>query len=70
MFNMKIDKQLNIQDRTLLLGVPNYDVIPKIILVDDDKYSVIGISHGVNPPYLSLEIEKTASNLEGKSITV
>lgn len=70
MFNMKIDKQLNIQDRTLLLGVPNYDVIPKIILVDDDKYSVIGISHGVNPPYLSLEIEKTDSNLEGKSITV
>ena len=42
----------------------------EIILVDDDKYSVIGISHGVNPPYLSLEIKKTDSNLEGKSITV
>lgn len=70
MFNMKIDKQLNIQDRTLLLGVPDYDIIPKEILVDGNKYGVIGVSLGVKPPYLSLEIEKTDSKLEGKTITV
>lgn len=69
MFNMKVEKQLNIKDRTLLLGVPDYDAIPKVVVVDDRKINVIGTSLGVKAPFLSLEIEKTAVNLIGKTIT-
>ena len=67
MFNMKIDKQLNIQDRTLLLGVPDFDVIPEYVKIDDIEYKVVGISHGVKPPFVSLEIEKSKFILEGKN---
>ncbi len=66
---MKVEKQLNIKDRTLLLGVPDYDAIPKVVVVDDRKINVIGTSLGVKAPFLSLEIEKTAVNLIGKTIT-
>lgn len=66
MFNMKIEKQLNIKDRTLLLGVPDFDVVPESIKIDNAVYKVIGISHGVKPPFLSIEIEKTENELVGK----
>lgn len=42
MFNMKVEQQMNINDRTLLLGVPQYDVIPKTIFVDEKEFVVIG----------------------------
>lgn len=60
MFDMKIERQLNLKDRTLLLGVPNYDEIPKVVVINETKYKVLGASLGTKPPYLSLEIEKTA----------
>lgn len=66
MFNMKIDQQLNIKDRTLLLGVPEYDEIPDVIFVEKQRFHVIGVSSGSKLPYLSLEIEKTADDLTGK----
>ena len=63
---MKFEQQLNINDRTLILGKPEYDVIPKTIQIDDIGYRVIGLSHGVKPPFVSLEIEKTEKNLNEK----
>ena len=61
---MKIEKQLNIEDRTLLLGIPKYDSIPEKVEIEGRQYKVIGISHGVKPPFVSLEIEKTAEKVK------
>lgn len=69
MFNMKVEKQMNIKDRTLLLGLPKYDALPKVVHSNNERYKVIGVSSGVLPPYLSLEIERTTNNLIGKNIT-
>lgn len=69
MFKMKIEKQLNIKDRTLVLGKPDYDAVPKTVLLGDESFSVIGLSHGVKPPFVSLEIEKTDIDLVGKTLT-
>lgn len=66
MFVMKIEKQMNIKDRTLLLGVPKFDAIPKSISIDDEEYKVIGVSQGVKPPFVSLEIEKMDKKAIGK----
>lgn len=68
MFEMKVEQQMNMLDRTLLLGIPEYDNIPKEISVDDKKHKVIGISMGAKQPYMSLEIEKTEEQLKGKII--
>ena len=59
MFNMKIERQLNLKDRTLLLGIPNCDIIPKVVVINKLEYKVLGVSSGIKPPYLSLEIERT-----------
>lgn len=68
MFNMKVEKQMNIKDRTLLLGIPEYDFLPEIVHTNNESYKVIGVSSGVLPPFLSLEIEKTPKDLIGKTI--
>lgn len=68
MFEMKIEKQMNIEDRTLLLGIPEAFVFPDSVCVDDKNYKVIGITMGCPVPFLSLEIEKTNSDLVGKII--
>lgn len=68
MFNMQVEQQMNIKDRTLLLGMPKYDVIPKTVFIDKKEFAVIGCSLGVKLPYLSLEIEKTTDNLVGKTL--
>ena len=68
MFKMKIEGQYNIHDRTLICGVPEYDVIPKDMLADDIPIKLIGVSLGTKPPYMSLEIEKTNYDLVGKTI--
>ena len=69
MFNMKVVEQKNIEDRTLLLGIPDYDVIPEEISDDSNKYKVIGLSVGVKAPYVSLEIESTKDELKGKIVS-
>lgn len=69
MFTMKIDKQLNIADRTLLGGVATYDVMPNEIQVNHKPYKVIGLSYGVKSPMISLEIEKTENILQGQQAT-
>ena len=69
MFTMKIDKQLNIADRTLVGGVATYDVVPNEIQVNHKHYKVIGLSYGVKPPMISLEIEKTENVLQGQQAT-
>lgn len=68
MFEMKVEKQLNMKDRTLLVGKPTYDSIPKKIKVNNHVFGVIGVSQGVKIPFISLEIEKTSIALEGKHI--
>lgn len=70
MFDMKIEQQMNMKDRTLILGKPNYDTIPNVIKVEEKELKVIGVSSGVKFPYLSLEIEKTELQLTGKRIIV
>lgn len=68
MFEMKIENQMNIADRTLLSGVPKYDSIPEKVSVDGKDFKVIGTSYGVPFPFMSIEIEKTSANLIGKTI--
>ena len=69
MFEMKIENQMNIADRTLLSGVAKHDSIPEKIEVDGEFFKVIGTSYGVPLPYISIEIEKTNKNLVGKTTT-
>lgn len=69
MFNMKVEKQMNIKERTLLLGVPDFDKIPKTVSVNNRKFKVIGTSYGVKLPYISLEIENTNVDLTGQIIS-
>ena len=38
MFIMKIEQQMNIKDRTLLLGVPKFDDIPKSVSIENEQY--------------------------------
>lgn len=69
MFEMVIEQQLNLPDRTLIAGQPKFDVVPKKIKVGRDSFAVIGLSAGVRPPYVALEIEKTAKNLKGEQVS-
>lgn len=74
MFRMKIEQQLNLNDRTLILGIPEFDAIPQRLRIGNSDFTVMGISVGTKPPYMSLEIEKTTKNLisaeaHSKSIT-
>ena len=66
MFRMTIETQLNLKDRTLLGGRPDVCRIPKTIRVGEKTFAVMGASSGVRPPFLSLEIEKTALSLIGQ----
>ena len=66
MFTMIIERQLNLEDRTLLLGIPEFDAIPKIISIDGEVYEVLGISQGAKPPYISLEIEMIYKDVTDK----
>jgi len=68
MFEMNIEKQLNIKDRTLLLGKTKESVIPEVVSVDGHTFKVLGRSLGVKSPFISLEIEKTNIDLVGKTI--
>lgn len=69
MFKMKIREQVNIQDRTLLAGEGEYDHVPDNVIIDGKKYTVLGLSLGVLPPMISLEIEKTDDKLTGSVIS-
>ena len=65
MFKMKVESQMNLPDRTLICGIPNVISIPPKVAIEGNKYNVIGISQGVRPPYISLEINKSTDNLVG-----
>ena len=69
MFDMKIERQLDMKDRTLLLGVPRYDSIPEIVEIEGKRHKVIGVSHGVKPPFVSLEIERITKPVIGYRVT-
>ena len=69
MFSMTVEEQMNLNERTLLLGKPQFDKIPKQIGINQKKITVIGISNGVAPPFMSLEIELIKDNIVGKTIT-
>ena len=69
MFRMKIESQLNIEDRTLIGGVVKYNAIPQKIQVNHKLYEVIGLSYGPKTPKISLEIEKTNDKLQGFQAT-
>lgn len=69
MFSMTVEQQMNLNERTLLLGKPQFDKIPEQIGINQKKIAVIGISNGVAPPFMSLEIELIKDNIVGKTIT-
>ena len=69
MFKMKIREQVNIQDSTLLAGEGEYDHVADNVIIDGKKYTVLGLSLGVLPPMISLEIEKTDDKLTGSVIS-
>ena len=66
-FSMNIEKQLNLESRTLILGIPEYNAIPDIVMIEDKPYRVIGVSAGTKPSYMSMEIERTKQALTGKT---
>ena len=68
MFNMKIGKQLNIENRTLPAGQPQFDIIPNTVEIDKKVYTVLGVSQGIKLPYMSIEIERTEKELVGYDI--
>ena len=68
MFSMTVEKQMNLNERTLLLGKPQFDIIPKQIVFKEKIIDVIGISNGVSLPFLSLEIERIRDNIVGETI--
>ena len=68
MFNMKVESQLNLHDRTMVCGKPVFDTVPEAVDVDGETFVVIGISHGIKLPFMSLEISKTNEKLVGKNI--
>ena len=68
MFNMIVENQMNLIDRTVVLGKPNFDKIPKKVKFQNRIINVKGISKGVAPPFLSLEIDKIEENLVGEMI--
>ena len=68
MFRMKIEQQMNIKDRTLLLGIPEFNAIPEKVVANGDTFKVIGVSNGAKHPFMSLEIERTNKNLKGHTI--
>ena len=65
---MVVQRQLNLSDRTLVVGIPTFDKIPKKVLIHGEEFKVIGLSGGVKLPYVSLEIERTESKLTGERI--
>lgn len=69
MFTMKVEKQMRLHDRTLLLGRPQFDIIPKQVNIKNEKINVIGISNGVVPPFISLEIEPIKNKVVGETVT-
>ena len=68
MFRMKIEQQMNLNDRTLLLGIPEYNAIPKKVAANGNTFKVIGVSRGTKQPFMSLEIEKINVKLIGQTI--
>ncbi len=68
MFLMTVERQMNLNDRTLLLGKPQFDIIPKHVTLRGKKIKIIGISSGVVPPFMSLEIEQIKDNIVGEII--
>ena len=69
MFSMTVEKQINLNDRTLLLGKPKFDKIPKQIVLKGKIINVLGISNGPVPPFISLEIEQIEDNVIGETLT-
>lgn len=69
MFSMTVEKQMNLNKRTLLLGKSQFDVIPSQVMIMGKKIKVIGISNGVVPPFISLEIEQIHNNVVGETVT-
>lgn len=68
MFKMTVEKQWCLADRTLVLGKAEYDEIPKIVKMNKENIHVLGISSGVVPPLLSLEIERQTDDFIGKTL--
>ena len=69
MFAMKVEQQMDFEDRTLLLGKPNFDKIPKKVTVNGMVVNVVGISSGIAPPFLSLEVHRLLMRVIGAEVT-
>ena len=69
MFAMKVEQQMDFEDRTLLLGKPNFDKIPKKVTVNGVVVNVVGISSGIAPPFLSLEVHRLFTRVSGAEVS-
>jgi len=68
MFEMQVNNILVLNDRVLLGGNPTvYEGLPKQIVLFGNKHNVIGLSSGIRPPFISIEIEKN-SGIDYKSL--
>lgn len=68
MFNMTIESQMTVGNKTIIGGRTQYDLIPKTVIIDGKETVVLGVPYGIKPPFFAVEIAKTDINLIGKQI--
>lgn len=68
MFEMLIESQMNIGNRTIIGGRANYDLIPEQIVIGNNTFKILGVPQGIKPPFFAVEIKKTDLDFVGSKI--
>ena len=69
MFEMAVEGQVNIGDKTIIGGRAKYDLIPEQVVIDNKVFKILGVPQGIKPPFFAIEIEKTDSDFVGLKIS-
>lgn len=69
MFEMAVEGQVNIGDKTIIGGRAKYDLIPEQVVIDNKVFKILGVSQGIKPPFFAIEIEKTDFDFVGLKIS-
>lgn len=66
---MKVEQQYNLNDRTIIGGEPQYDVVPSVLKSNGLTFEVIGLCSGIKPPKMALEIKKINRDIIGSVLS-
>ncbi len=69
MFEMAVESQVNIGGKTIIGGRANFDFIPEYIIIDNNVFKVLGVPHGIKPPFFAIEIQNTGSDFVGLKVS-